>query len=286
MSATYDDLATLETPEACFSLVGRVGLITGGAGKMGQRFARVLNNAGATVVVADLQGAVDRAGPAFEPAKGKAPILAVPVDVSDDSGVASLFKLIAANFGRLDFLINNVMAKPKGYYADTFSYDRATWDATMAGNLTSAFLCTRAAAALMIEKRIGGSIVLTSSTYGISGPDQRIYAGCSPLNNPYDTSGSLNAPAVYSASKAGIVGLSRYFATLLGAHGIRVNTFVPGGVYDGQEESFHAEYVHRVPLGRMGSFDDYTGAILFLVGDASRYMTGSSLVVDGGWTAW
>ena len=137
-----------------------------------------------------------------------------------------------------------------------------------------------------MKRKEGGSIVLTASIYGIVGPDQRIYEDCTSAANIYDEQDPLNCPASYSASKAGIIGLARHFATSLGKEGIRVNVLTPGGVYDNQEDAFHNAYCHRTVLGRMADKTDYNGAILFLVSQASRYMTGANLVIDGGWTAW
>jgi NAD(P)-dependent dehydrogenase (short-subunit alcohol dehydrogenase family) len=286
VSDLYSGIQGLGTVQECFALNGRVGLISGGAGKMSQEFIMTLKSAGATVAIADLPASLERVSPIFAADASRRPDCAIPADVSQEHDVIAVFDRIRKEYGRLDFYIHNVMAKPAGYYKEPFSYSRKTWDEVIAGNLTSGFMCSREAARLMMENETRGSIVITSSIYGISAPDQRIYAGCNPANNQYDASSSLNAPASYSASKAGLVGLAKYFATLLGDKGIRVNTFVPGGVFDGQEEAFHNEYVRRVPLGRMGVFSDYCGPILFLVSDASRYMTGSTLVVDGGWTAW
>ena len=137
-----------------------------------------------------------------------------------------------------------------------------------------------------MKKKGQGSIVIVSSIYGLVGPDQRIYRNCSPTNNPYGGSDSLNTPGSYAASKGGLIAFARYLAVLMGPDNIRVNVLTPGGVFDEQEEAFHQEYVQRTPLGRMAVWSDYSGAILFLVSDASRYMTGANLVVDGGWTAW
>jgi len=187
--------------------------------------------------------------------------------------------------GGLDVLIYNVMAKPEGYYKDTDNYTTETWKGVVDANLTGAFLCARAAGALM-KKTGGGSIILTSSVYGMVGPDQGIYKDCLAAENLYGGEDKLNCPASYSASKAGIIGLSKHLAALWGGDAIRVNVLVPGGVYDGQEEAFHKEYVRRTPLGRMAVWSDYNGAILFLASEASRYMTGTTLVLDGGWTAW
>ena len=128
-------------------------------------------------------------------------------------------------------------------------------------------------------------MVLTGSIYGVVGPDQRIYEGQS-TPNPYGEADPLSTPASYSTSKAGLLGLVRHLATLWGSRGVRVNMLTPGGIEDGQDEAFLKAYSARTPLGRMASWADYQGAILMLCSDASRYMTGANLVVDGGWTAW
>ena len=126
----------------------------------------------------------------------------------------------------------------------------------------------------------GGSVIQTASTYGIVGPDFRIYEGSSYLDH------EITTPAVYSASKAAVCGLTRYLATYWAKEGIRVNTLVPGGIESGQNEKFIENYGARTPLGRMASADEMVGAVVFLASDASSYMTGQMLVVDGGWTAW
>ena len=177
------------------------------------------------------------------------------------------------------------MGKPPGYYEPFDSYGVSTWEQVLSANLTGAFLCCREAARLMAETG-GGSMVLTASIYGLVGPDQRIYEGSDAQANPYDTTAPLNLPGAYVASKGGLIAFARYLATLLAPQGIRVNTLVPGGVFDQQAPSFHEAYVERTPMGRMAVWSDFNGAILFLVSDASRYMTGSELVIDGGWRAW
>jgi len=177
------------------------------------------------------------------------------------------------------------MSKPEGYYRPTDQYPEKTWEMALQGNLTSAFLCCRQAEKYL-KNRHYGSVVLISSIYGVVGPDQRIYQGCLAADNIYGSSDPLNCPAVYSATKAGLIGLGKHFAALWGPQHIRINILTPGGVYDGQAEPFHRKYSDRTPLGRMAVWSDFNGAILFLVSDASRYMTGSNLVVDGGWTSW
>jgi NAD(P)-dependent dehydrogenase (short-subunit alcohol dehydrogenase family) len=282
----YEKISVLNDPVKLFSLTGRVGLITGGCGKMGQQFAQTLVNAGATVIIADLDEVKCRAAVLSVKSCSDATAVGIGCDVSVQKEVEQLFADILAKYGRLDFLINNVMAKPEGYYSPFEEYSKKTWDRVMDINLAGTFLCCQEAVRIMKGQGIAGSIVVTSSTYGISGPDQRIYKNCLPGKNIYGGSFKLNAPVSYSASKAGLIGLARYMATYLGSEGIRVNVLTPGGVFDGQDESFHAAYTEKVPLGRMAVWSDYNGAILFLVSDASRYMTGTNLIIDGGWTAW
>jgi len=280
----YENIKELRDAARIFGLSGKRVLIVGGAGKMGVEFAKTLLGAGASVFLSDLDGKrlASIAQELSVEAEGR--VFSSPCDVSSESDITALFEDLKDKMGGLDVLIYNVMAKPDGYYKDTDNYSVETWKGVVDANLTGAFLCARAAGLLMKES--GGSIILTSSVYGVVGPDQGIYKDCEPAANLYGSEDKLNCPASYSASKAGIIGLSRHLATLWGADGIRVNVLVPGGVYDGQEDAFHREYVRRTPLGRMAVWSDYNGAILFLASDASRYMTGSTLVLDGGWTAW
>lgn len=268
-----------------FDLTNRVGLIIGGAGKLGRQFAKVLSIAGARIIIADLEGA--RLAETRDLVKKETgnEITVLPCDVTREDDVNQLFAMIEREWGLLNFLVYNTMAKPSGYYQSFEKYTRATWDQVIGANLSGAFFSCQKAHALM-KKKGGGSIVLTSSVYGIVGPDFRIYRECDSKNNLYGGDNPLTTPAPYPASKGGIMALTRYLATLLGPDGIRVNTLTPGGVYDGQEEGFHQAYVNKTPLGRMAVWSDYSGAILFLASDASKYMTGANLVIDGGWTAW
>lgn len=281
----YENIRPLETPSDIFDLKDRVGVIIGGAGMMGQQFALTLGLAGAKVAIVDKNKKKCVKIAEETSSRTKTLINGYECDVTQEEKIQEVFKRVCIEFGRLDFLIYNVMAKPEGYYAPFEEYPIGTWKGVLDGNLTGAFLCCREVANYL-KKSSGGSIVLTSSTYGLVGPDQRIYEGCSTKRNIYGGDDPLNCPVSYSASKAGLIGLAMYLSTLWGEHKIRVNVLTPGGVYDGQEEGFHNEYVNRTPLGRMAVWSDYNGAILFLVSDASRYMTGANLVVDGGWTAW
>ena len=280
----YTGLERLDDPRRLFDLSGRTGLILGGGGKMAQQFARVLIRAGANLILADLTSeAVEAAASEVEDALGVRPQAKV-CNTADQGSIDGLFSDLEEKHDRLDFLIYNVMAKPEGYYRPFEKYPRETWEAVMAGNTGGAFFSCQRAAGLL--RRGQGSVVLTSSIYGLLAPDFRIYEGSSPVGNIYGGTDPLTAPASYAASKGGIEALAKYLAVLLAPDGIRVNTLVPGGVYDGQERVFHDHYAARVPLGRMAEWSDFNGAILFLVSDASRYVTGTRLVVDGGWSAW
>jgi len=281
----YENLEPLNDPAHIFDISGRVGLVTGGAGKMGQQFAEVLIRAGARVIIADISDEICcQALKNIKVRVGSAPEFYI-CDVSDEASVGELFNSIQDKYGKLDFFISNVMAKPEGYYRSLESYSLSTWKEIHDINLGGTFLCCRKAAGLM-QGNQSGSIVITSSIYGLVAPDLRIYEDCKPVKNPYGGSDALTAPGAYASSKGGLIALAKYLAILLAPKHIRVNTLVPGGVYDGQEENFHNAYINRTPLGRMAVWDDYNGAILFLVSDASRYMTGANLIVDGGWTAW
>lgn len=281
----YRDIPKLHKFEEIFKLDRKTVVIVGGAGKIGRQFGLVLSFSGASVAIMDLDE-TECIGIADDiTSKTGNTTCGIGIDASCEKKVKKAFEMVNKKLGKTAILIYNVMAKPKGYYRPLEKYSLAVWEKVLDGNLTGAFLCCKEASGHMRSSG-EGSIILTASTYGVVGPDQRIYKGCSPKVNIYGGKDSLNTPAAYSASKAGLIGLARHFATLWGKYYIRVNVLTPGGVYDGQEESFHKEYVKRTPLGRMAVWSDYNGAVLFLASDASRYMTGANLVVDGGWTAW
>jgi len=192
-------------------------------------------------------------------------------------------------FGRIDILINNAALTVRGgtstlgnYFEDFEEYPVALWNKALAVNLTGVFLCCQAVGRQMVKQE-SGVIVNISSTYGLVGPDHRIYEG---IENPHDKEQSINTPIAYSVTKGGVVSLTRYLATYWAPKNIRVNTLTPGGVNENHDTRFVANYASRTPLGRMARREEYRGAILFLVSEASSYMTGANLVVDGGWTAW
>lgn len=267
-----------------FDLTGRTAIVTGGAGILGQGFCEVLAAYGANVAVFD----VNEAGAAntVEAVKRSAPeanALAVACDVASPASVADAVARVVTTFGGVDILHNNAATKT-GNLADFFTpfeeYRLETWREIMGVNIDGMFLMAQAVGKQMVAQGRGGSIVQTASIYGVVAPDQRIYEGSQYLGRP------INTPAVYSASKAAVIGLTRYLAVYWGARGIRVNTLTPGGVESGQNEVFSRKYSARVPLARMARADEMQSALLFLASDASSYMTGQNLVIDGGLTCW
>jgi len=278
-----------------FDLTGRVAVVTGGAGLLGAEFCRTLAQAGAAVVIADLnESATATLAEAICQEGQRA--LEVKVDVTSPESVQRMVEAALEAFGRLDILVNSAALDPKfdpehqgrgdkgegrGVSSPnslTFEdYPLDLWDQALAVNLTGAFLCCQAAARPMLEQG-NGVMVNLSSIYGLAAPDQRMYQH--PGQPPQ------YKPAYYPVTKAGILGLTQYLAAYYAGKNIRVNALSPGGVYNGHDDEFVKAYSARAVLGRMAEKDEMNGALLFLVSDASKYMTGANLVVDGGWTTW
>ena len=265
-----------------FDLTGRVAVVTGAVGILGRRFSAGLADHGASVAVVDLDETATRAFARDLQDSFGTKCIGIAADIADPSAVRAMADTIENRLGPIDVLHNNAQAvrrDPERYFASVENFDLDTWRAIMSVNLDGAFLVAQDIGTRM-AKRGRGSIIQTASIYGVVGPDQRIYEGSEYLGRP------INTPPVYSASKAGIIGLTRYLATYWGPHGVRVNTLTPGGVSSGQNEEFDRRYSERVPLGRMAEPDDLVGGLIFLASDASRYVNGQNLIVDGGLTAW
>lgn len=257
---------------------GEVALVTGGAGILGRRFCAGLANAGAKVAVVDISG--DQAAEVAGGIGGSA--ASFGCDVSDPQSVAACVDAVVRHFGRIDILLNNAASKSRdvrAFFAPFEDYSLETWREVMAVNIDGMFLMAQAVGRQMLGAG-GGRVVQTASIYGLVGPDSRIYDGSAYLGGP------INTPAVYSASKAAVVGLTRWLATHWADKGIRVNCLVPGGVSSGQNDVFSSRYSERVPMGRMAEAEEMVGPMLFLASRASSYVTGQILAADGGWTAW
>lgn len=266
-----------------FCLEGRTAVVTGAAGLLGKQFCLTLAQAGAAVVAADLN--LDAASQVSEALQGDGlRSQACGVDVTDPASVAAMVDLTLNSFGSLDILVCSAALDPKfdagnqGQHANTFEeYPLDAWQDALEVNLTGMFLCAQAAVKpMLVQQR--GVIIPICSIYGLVGPDQRIYER---PDQPQQYK-----PVYYSVTKAGVLGLTRYLATYYAGKNIRVNALTPGGVYNHHDEVFTRNYSARAVLGRMAQQDEMNGALLFLASDASSYMTGSNLVVDGGWTAW
>jgi NAD(P)-dependent dehydrogenase (short-subunit alcohol dehydrogenase family) len=267
---------------ALFDFAGKTAVITGACGILGRRFAAGLAEFGAAVVLVDLDTGATEALAAKIADRHKARTLGIACDVADPMAVRRMAERVEDAFGGCSILMNNAATKGSSIdacFAPLESYTLETWREIMAVNLDGMFLVAQAIGAGMAE-RGGGSIIQTASIYGLLAPDQRIYEG-SEYNGR-----AINTPAVYTASKAGVIGLTRHLATYWAARGVRVNTLTPGGVASGQNQEFNRRYAARIPLGRMAEADDMVGAAVFLASDASRYVTGQNIVVDGGLSAW
>jgi NAD(P)-dependent dehydrogenase (short-subunit alcohol dehydrogenase family) len=266
-----------------FSLAGKTAIVTGGAGFLGKHFCRGLVEAGASVVIVDINpDSVDAIRSEINTQwPGKA--LGLVADITKETEVTRIVDQTVNQFGSVDVLLNNAAGKGSNletYFAPFEEYSLDQWRTVMAINIDAMFLMAQAVGRQMLKQNRGGSIIQTSSAYGIMGPDNRIYEGSWYLNR------RINTPAVYSTSKAAVVGLTKFLATYWAEKGIRVNALVPGGTESGQNETFQKLYGARIPLGRMANAPEIVGAVLYLASDAASYVTGHSLVVDGGLNAW
>jgi NAD(P)-dependent dehydrogenase (short-subunit alcohol dehydrogenase family) len=268
---------------AAFSLAGKTAVVTGGAGILGRRFCGGLAEFGADVAVVDLrEDAARELAAELEERHGRR-VIGVGCDVSDPDSVYAMVATVMDEFGRIDVLHNNAASKSDdldAFFAPFEDYRLDQWRRVIAVNLDGMFLVAQAVGRRMIEQGWGGSVIQTASIYGVMAPDDRIYEGSRYLGRP------INTPAAYVASKAGVIGLTRYLAAHWATRGIRVNTLSPGGTESGQNDEFIRRYSQRVPMGRMANADEMVGALIFLASDASSYVTGQNLIVDGGLEAW
>lgn len=266
-----------------FDLSGKVAVVTGGVGILGQHFCRGLAEFGAAVCVVDLDPERCTAFAGELRRDYGVNSLGVACDVADPASVAAMVERVVAERGGIHVLHNNAASKSTdldAFFAATEDYSLAEWRKIMSVNIDGMFLVAQAVGKHMLAQGTGGSIIQTASIYGIMGSDKRIYEGSFYLGR------QISNPAVYSASKAAVVGLTRHLAANWGDAGIRVNALVPGGVESGQNDTFKARYSARVPLARMARADEMVGAVVYLASDASSYVTGQCLVVDGGLSAW
>ena len=271
-----------------FDLTGRVAVITGGAGLLGVHHAEGIAEMGGIPVLVDIDGekAQSQAKKVAERyhvrAMGKA------ADVTRSEAVLAVLNHVLDQFGRVDILVNNAACDPKigvsgadsGHWSRLEHFPLDNWDQDIAVGLTGAFLCSKIIGGEMA--RAGRGVILNiASDLGLIAPDQRIYR---QPDLPDDR--QPVKPVSYSVVKHGLIGLTRYLATYWADRGVRANTLSPGGVYNGQASAFVEKLTNLIPLGRMARMDEYKAAVVFLVSDASSYMTGANLSIDGGRTVW
>jgi NAD(P)-dependent dehydrogenase (short-subunit alcohol dehydrogenase family) len=269
-----------------FDLTGRVAVITGGAGLLGEQHARAIAAAGGIPVLVDIQRQRASEKAAALSREFGVPAIGCAADITKQPEIEALRTEILARFGRLDILINNAANNPKMEASTEVNFSRlenfplAQWEADIAVGLTGAFLCSKVFGSHMAANG-GGVIVNVASDLALIAPDQRIYRehGVPDEMQPVK-------PVTYSVVKSALVGLTRYLASYWADKKVRVNAISPGGVYNGQPDDFVARLTNLIPLRRMAATNEYQGAIVFLCSDASSYMTGTNLVVDGGRSCW
>ncbi len=268
-----------------FDLTGRVVVITGGAGLLGRQHAEAIAEAGGLPVIADIRGEDASAAAESIAWRTGASTGALQMDVADHESVAAALRELVERHGRVHALVNNAALNPKvegkglgPSRFETFSVD--AWHRELSVGLTGAFVCAQVFGSHMAEAG-EGVIVNVASDLGLVAPDQRIYQqpGVPDCQQP-------TKPITYSVIKGGLLMMTKYLATYWADAGVRVNAICPGGVYAGQPDDFVGRLTERIPMGRMAEADEYKAALVFLCSDASSYMTGSNLVMDGGRTCW
>jgi len=264
-----------------FSLEGKVAVVTGALGLLGRHHCQALAEAGASVVACDLEENACRSFAEHLPS----PSLGVGLDVTDPDKIKGMLQRTLLEFERVDVLVNNAAINDKfetpalaAEQSKFENYPLEMWQRMLDVNVTGVFLCAQVVGSQM-ARRGSGSIINIASTYGLVAPDQALY------RSPDGQQKFFKSPA-YPTTKGAVIAFTRYLAAYWGQAGVRVNTLSPGGVEAGQDAYFVSQYAARTPLKRMAQPTDYRGALVFLASDASAYMTGANLIVDGGWTTW
>ena len=265
-----------------FDIKNKNIVLTGSSGRLGKQYANFLSEAGANMILIDIDTKSNSKLAGELKRKYHTNSNSYTCDITKKDDIANISKSIIKEYPVIDGLINNAgfttsfakKEKKKSYTSSFEDFPIELWNQTLDVNLTGTFLCCQEFGKQMAKKK-NGSIINIASHYGLIAPDQRIYGNS-----------GLNLPISYATSKSGILNFTRYLASYWSKSGIRVNTLSPGGVFKNQNPDFVRKYSSKTMLGRMARKDEYVAAIIFLCSDASSYMTGSNLIIDGGWTAW
>jgi NAD(P)-dependent dehydrogenase (short-subunit alcohol dehydrogenase family) len=272
-----------------FSLLGKTALVTGAAGLLGREHAAALLECGATVILTDLRMEVlKEVCQELQREAGSERIVLRALDVTKADIIHGLAESLVSEGRIVDILVNNAAIDPKvqGEHGvkessrlENFPLDQ--WNLQISVGLTGAFLCSQVFGALMAEGGRGGVILNVASDLSVFSPDQRLYRKDGLPENLQPVK-----PVTYSVIKTGLVGLTRYLATYWADKGVRANALSPGGVYTGQGDEFVKRLTSLIPMGRMAKRDEYRAAVQFLCSDASAYMNGQNIVMDGGRSTW
>jgi NAD(P)-dependent dehydrogenase (short-subunit alcohol dehydrogenase family) len=274
--------------ESLFRLDGKVIVITGAAGLLGRKHAEAVAEFGAIPVILDLsqKNATNVAARLKEEYKVESEGFAV--DITSEEQINLCCKKLIKKFGKIDVLINNAANNPKvedskegKNFSRLENFELDIWNHDIAVGLTGAFLCSKHFGFAISQNSGGGSIINISSDLGVIAPDQRLYRKEGVPDNEQNVK-----PVTYSVVKSGLIGLTRYLATYWAEKNVRCNALCPGGVHNNQNSKFLKEVCSRIPMGRMARVDEYQGAILFLCSEASSYMNGAILNMDGGRSVW
>ncbi len=264
-----------------FSIDGKIIAIIGSIGLIGTQYVKYLSRLGAKVIIGDIN--IEKSKELSDELNSLGlDTLPLVIDNTDESSIVNFFNQIINTYGKIDVLINNAQIKPKNFYASFENYTKKTLMEVVDGNLIGVTIACREACKIYLKQIISGIIVNVASTYGVTAPDQRIYDN---VENIYYPGEKFSSPVSYAISKAGIIQLTKYLASYYREENIRINCLTPGGVFDNHDKTFSEQYSANTTLGRMADKDEYNGAMLFLCSNASSYMTGANLIIDGGWTA-